>query len=63
MDKKTNMFVDAIILCVITLILGAVLAGVYMVTKEPIEKSIELFKNRLKMVEEIIKKEEKYGKK
>lgn len=37
MDKKSNMFVDAVILCVITLILGAVLAGVYMVTKQPIE--------------------------
>lgn len=37
MDKKNNMFVDAIILCAITLILGAVLAGVYMVTKQPIE--------------------------
>lgn len=37
MDKKSNMFVDAIILCAITLILGAVLAGVYMVTKQPIE--------------------------
>ena len=33
-----------------------------MTNKEPIEKSIELFKNRLKMVEEIIKKEEEYGK-
>ena len=39
MDKKSNMFVDAIILCVITLILGAVLAGVYMVTKEPIDNA------------------------
>lgn len=37
MDKKSNMFVDAIILCVITLILGAVLAGVYTITKKPIE--------------------------
>lgn len=37
MDKKNNMFVDAIILCAITLILGAVLAGVYMITKQPIE--------------------------
>ena len=37
--------------------------NVDMTTKEPIEKSIELFKNRLKMVEEIIKKEEEYGKK
>ena len=37
--------------------------NVDMTTKEPIEKSIELFKNRIKMVEEIIKKEEKYGKK
>lgn len=37
MDKKSNMFVDAIILCVITLVLGAVLAGVYTITKKPIE--------------------------
>lgn len=37
MDKNSNMIKDAIILCVITLILGAVLAGVYMVTKQPIE--------------------------
>lgn len=39
MDKKSNMFVDAIILCVITLVLGAVLAGVYMITKGPIEEA------------------------
>lgn len=37
MDKKSNMFLDAVILCLITLILGAVLAGVYMVTKQPID--------------------------
>ena len=34
MDKKDNMIKDAIILCIITLVLGAVLAGVYMLTKE-----------------------------
>ncbi len=39
MDKKSNMFADAIILCIITLILGAVLAGVYMVTKQPIDQA------------------------
>ncbi len=35
--KKNNMIVDAIILCIITLILGGVLAGVYAVTKDSIE--------------------------
>ncbi len=37
MDKKSSMIKDALILCAITLILGAVLAGVYTVTKQPIE--------------------------
>ncbi len=36
-EKKSSMVKDAIILCLITLILGAVLAGVYAVTKQPIE--------------------------
>ena len=35
--KKDNMIKDAIILCVITLILGAVLAGVYAITKDRID--------------------------
>ena len=39
MDKKDNMIKDAIILCIITLVLGAVLAGVYMLTKEPIDNA------------------------
>ncbi|MCH5264779.1 MAG: RnfABCDGE type electron transport complex subunit G [Lachnospiraceae bacterium] len=40
MDKKKDtMIKDAIILCVITLVLGAVLAGVYSITKEPIEQA------------------------
>lgn len=38
-EKKNTMMKDAIILCLITLILGAVLAGVYAVTKTPIEKA------------------------
>ena len=37
MDKKSSMMKDAIILCAITLILGVVLAGVYMLTKSKIE--------------------------
>lgn len=37
--KKDTMIKDAIILCLITLVLGAVLAGVYAITKEPIEKA------------------------
>lgn len=35
--KKGNMIVDAVILCIITLVLGAILAGVYTITKKPIE--------------------------
>ena len=35
--KKDTMMKDALILCAITLILGAILAGVYTVTKKPIE--------------------------
>ena len=35
--KKSSMMKDAVILCAITLILGAVLAGVYTLTKKPIE--------------------------
>ncbi len=39
-EKKERSFVvDAIILCVITVILGAILAGVYTITKEPIAKT------------------------
>lgn len=37
--KKDNMFKDAIILCLITLVLGGVLAGVYAITKKPIEEA------------------------
>lgn len=37
--KKDTMIKDAIILCLITLVLGAVLAGVYAITKEPIEQA------------------------
>lgn len=36
--KKDNMIKDAIILCLITLILGGVLAGVYAVTKDTIDQ-------------------------
>lgn len=35
--KKDNMIKDAVILCIITLILGAVLAGVYAITKDKID--------------------------
>ena len=39
-EKKERSFVvDAVILCLITLILGGILAGVYMVTKKPIENA------------------------
>lgn len=39
-EKKERSFViDAIILCVITLVLGGILAGVYTVTKKPIEEA------------------------
>lgn len=38
-EKKNTMIKDAVILCLITLILGAVLAGVYAVTKAPIDKA------------------------
>lgn len=39
-EKKERSFViDAIILCVITLVLGFILAGVYTVTKSPIEQA------------------------
>lgn len=39
-EKKERSFViDAIILCVITLVLGGILAGVYTITKEPISKA------------------------
>ena len=37
--KKDTMVKDAIILCVITLVLGAVLAGVYAITKDPIDQA------------------------
>ena len=35
--KKSSMMKDAVILCIITLVLGAVLAGVYTLTKKPID--------------------------
>ncbi len=39
-EKKERSFViDALILCAITVILGAILAGVYTITKEPIAKA------------------------
>lgn len=39
-EKKERSFViDAIILCVITLVLGGILAGVYTITKSPIEQA------------------------
>ncbi len=37
--KKDTMIKDAIILCLITLVLGAVLAGVYAITKDPIDQA------------------------
>ena len=37
--KKATMIKDAIILCLITLVLGAVLAGVYAITKDPIDQA------------------------
>ena len=37
--KKDTMIKDAVILCLITLILGAVLAGVYAITKDPIDQA------------------------
>lgn len=39
--KKSSMIKDALILCAITLILGAVLAGVYKLTEEPINKATQ----------------------
>ncbi len=40
MDKKKGtMIKDAVILCLITLVLGFVLAGVYAITKEPIDRA------------------------
>ena len=39
MEKKDTMIKDALILCAITLIFGAILAGVYAVTKTPIENA------------------------
>jgi Na+-translocating ferredoxin:NAD+ oxidoreductase RnfG subunit len=47
MDKKSSMMKDAIILCAITLILGAVLAGVYMLTKDPIDNAQKITKPAL----------------
>jgi electron transport complex, RnfABCDGE type, G subunit len=44
-EKKSSMIKDAVILCLITLILGAVLAGVYAITKEPIDASQEKTNN------------------
>lgn len=39
MEKKDTMIKDALILCAITLIFGAILAGVYAITKTPIENA------------------------
>lgn len=39
MEKKDTMIKDALILCAITLIFGAILAGVYAITKAPIEQA------------------------
>ena len=44
-EKKSSMIKDAVILCLITLILGAVLAGVYAITKEPIDAAQEKTNN------------------
>ena len=44
-EKKSSMIKDAVILCLITLILGAVLAGVYAITKDPIDKAQEQTNN------------------
>lgn len=44
-ENKSSMIKDAVILCLITLILGAVLAGVYAITKEPIDASQEKTNN------------------
>ena len=44
--KKDTMMKDALILCAITLILGAILAGVYTVTKKPIEDAQAKTNNR-----------------
>ncbi|MBO5071933.1 MAG: RnfABCDGE type electron transport complex subunit G [Eubacterium sp.] len=44
-EKKSSMIKDAVILCLITLILGAVLAGVYAITKAPIDASQEKTNN------------------
>ncbi len=44
-EKKSSMIKDAVILCLITLILGAVLAGVYAITKDPIDKAQEKTNN------------------
>ena len=38
-ENKNTTIKDALILCAITLVLGLVLAGVYEITKEPIEKA------------------------
>lgn len=43
--KKDTMMKDALILCAITLILGAILAGVYTVTKKPIEDAQAMTNN------------------
>ena len=45
--KKDTMMKDALILCAITLILGAILAGVYTVTKSP----LKMHRQRQKVVE------------
>ena len=44
-EKKSSMIKDAVIRCLITLILGAVLAGVYAITKDPIDKAQEQTNN------------------
>lgn len=46
MEKKNSMIKDAVILCIITLVLGAVLAGVYTLTKEPIDKAQQQTNNK-----------------
>lgn len=38
-NKERSFVIDAVILCVITLVLGGILAGVYTITKSPIEQA------------------------
>lgn len=46
MEKKNSMIKDAVILAVITFVLGAILAGVYTLTKAPIDKAVKDTNNK-----------------